>query len=407
MTRKSRLTEKAVERLRVEPDKYDVKDEATTGLYLRVSPSGKKSWRYRYTISGKVRIITLGDWPTLSLIDARAQAGQHKRLVDEGDDPLAAKQEAAAHKKRMPTVEDFVAEYINRYAKPNKKTWKPDEQMLRRWVVPTIGLIKMNKVKRRDIVGILDKIHDTGATRLPGKVLAVTRKMFRFAVERGVLDQSPVQYITERQPKPKPRAMAIETARAFWEKSGAELVSPTPSVLRQYALGIRLLALTGQRPGEVCNAQVDDFNIDEGVWHIPGDRRKHEKPHSVALTGAALAVVKDALNSVSAGDWLLPNQGKTAPIRTEGIGGAMEKLLGDDAPTPHAFRHTVATELEHLEFDELEVARVLGHQSKTVTGRVYINRRALNAQKRALEAWERHLLNISGENVVVIEGARA
>lgn len=386
-----KLTAQAVAKIAPTTARFDVKDDSTPGLYLRVHPTGAKTWRYRFKLADQVRVLTLGDAGTVSLADARRLAHEARAKVRSGEDPAAAAQIAAAERRRMPTVAEFADEYITRYAKPNKRSWREDAAMLDRWVVPRIGRQKLDAVHRRDIVAILDDIHDSGAQRMPGKVLAVTRKLFRFAVERGVIEASPVVYITERQPKPARKAMTPEQIRTWW--NGVNAVPP------RVMIALRLLLLTGQRPGEVAGIRVAEIVLDAEAgptWSIPAERRKNGRPHAVALVPEAVEIVAQALAIADGSEYLFPSA-IGGPGRVDsGLNRALRLIFGDidDRPTPHAARHTAATELEGLGCEEGEIARVLGHASTSVTGRVYINTRSLNAQRRTLEAWARRLHEI-------------
>jgi len=386
-----KLTAQAVAKIAPTTARFDVKDDSTPGLYLRVHPTGAKTWRYRFKLADQVRVLTLGDAGTVSLADARRLAHEARAKVRSGEDPAAAAQIAAAERRRMPTVAEFADEYITRYAKPNKRSWREDAAMLDRWVVPRIGRQKLDAVHRRDIVAILDDIHDSGAQRMPGKVLAVTRKLFRFAVERGVIEASPVVYITERQPKPARKAMTPEQIRTWW--NGVNAVPP------RVMIALRLLLLTGQRPGEVAGIRVAEIDLDAEAgptWSIPAERRKNGRPHAVALVPEAVEIVAQALAIADGSEYLFPSA-IGGPGRVDsGLNRALRLIFGDidDRPTPHAARHTAATELEGLGCEEGEIARVLGHASTSVTGRVYINTRSLNAQRRTLEAWARRLHEI-------------
>jgi len=418
-----RLTETAIGKLKPPPTRRDIRDDFTTGLYLRLMPTGRKIWRYRYRIRGKTRIMTIGEWPGVELIEARAQATEAGRLTRKGIDPGAEDQKAKAEARSMPTVEEFIDEYIQRYAKRHKKSWKQDKLILTRWLVPRIGRLLMNEVTRRDIQSVLDDCRDTGATRQPGKILAVTRMLFKVAIQRGILDATPCMYIEEPQPRPAQRAMAPETIRHWWTTTGEAIESEKPVIGKPTALALRLLLLTGQRPGEVANLTRDELHLDSEFgphWIIAGERRKkgraaHGSPHAVALEPEAVATIKRALE-LSGSEYLFekPSGG---PIRTDShMSGALVRLFAgrDDRPTPHGARHTVATELGELGIDEYRIGRVLGHGSKTVTGTVYINNRinepALKNQRQLLAAWEQRLLEIvtgnKSENVVSIE-ARA
>ncbi len=390
---KRKLTAQVVDRLKITPGKRqeDVKDSGTRGLYLRLYASGRRTFVYRYRIGGQVRLMLLGEATPETLAEARRRAQAAADSVRAGVDPAAAEQQAREERQRMPTVAEFAVDYINRYAKLHKRTWAEDERMLARWVQPRIGCLKLDDVHRRDIVAILDACRDAGNTRMPGKLLAVTRKMFRFAVERGVIDVSPIQYITERQPKPARRAMTAADIRAWWAGTDGS----HPLVPKPVALALRLLLLTGQRPGEVAGLRVAelDLDADDGpVWRVPADRHKRGTEHAVALTPRAEAIVREALE-LSDGQHVFPSASGGPGRVDSGLNRGLRTIFGnvEGRPTPHAARHTVATELEEADFHEDEVARVLGHQSPGITGRVYINRRSLSAQRRTLGAWERRL----------------
>lgn len=388
-----KLTHQAVTRLSPPlKGSRDVKDDLATGLYLRINATGSRVWRYRYKAAGKVRILTLGQVGIVSLKEARGLAAEAATKLRAGGDPGAEAQYQSAERRRMPTVEEFAAEYIERHAKPYKKSWKADQSMLAKWVIPRIGRMKLDDVHRRDVVMVLDDIRDAGYTRAPGHVLAVVRRMFRLAVERGVLDTSPVIYVTERQPPPARKAMSTAEIIQWWEGTTA------PNIMRPMGLALRLLLLTGQRPGEVVGLRVADLDLqnEEGpIWKIPPELRKHGKAQTIALTPWAVEVIREALE-LSDGVHLFLNA-RGGPGRVDsGLGAAVKRIFADapGRPTPHAARHTVATELEALDYEEQDIARVLGHQSVSVTGRVYINRRSVTAQRRTLEAWERRLREI-------------
>ena len=415
-----RFTEKALERLKTAPPR-EIGDESTTGLYLRVTAAGRKIWRYRYRLRGRTRIMTFGDWPGVTLTDARTASYQARAEVVKGNDPAGLAQHAASQRRQMPTVAEFVPEYIKRYAKAHKKSWKQDKQILERWIVPAVGKLRMDEVTRRDIVAIVDQVRDSGATRQPGKVLAAARMLFKIAIQRGILESTPCTYISEPQAAPSQRAMTADQIRTWWESTGAALDAERPAIHKPTALALRVLLLTGQRPGEVAEMTRDELHLESTFgphWIISGDRRKKGraktgKPHAVALEPEAVEAIRAALQ-MSGSEYVFekPSGG---PIRTDShLSVSLGRIFGKPPrPTPHSARHTVATELAELGIDEYHVGRVLGHGSKTVTGTVYINNRindaGLRHQRNMLAAWQRRLLEIvTGESssVVSMEMAR-
>jgi hypothetical protein len=286
-----KLTAKTVENLKYDPAKgpqQSVKDDDTRGLYLRLYRDSKV-WTYRFQMDHKTSVLRLGTYPVMTLAEARAAAAAAKTKVDEGTDPAAAAREAArtakeaamraeAEADRMPTVEGFAAAYIERYAKPNKRSWAEDERLLRHDVIPVLGAMKLDQVHRRDIIALLDGIRDRGKSVLANRVLAVTRRMFNFAIERGVLEHSPVLRVKASPEAPRERILSDGEICGLWEATGeGSRMAPATR------LALRVLLLTGQREDEVCGMERSEVDLQDGLWTIPGSRVKNKMTHTVPL----------------------------------------------------------------------------------------------------------------------------
>ena len=368
---------------------------------LRVNPGGSKTWRLRYKLHKKTEVVVLGTLDDLTLAEARSKASEARALIRSGVSPAVEAQRSKRERQLMPTVGEFAEEYINRYAKQRKRSWHKDEQKLSRWVLPEIGRLKMEDVHRRDVVAVLDKIHEAGLKREPSSVFAVMRRMFRFAVERGVIEVSPTVHVSEPQPPAETHSLTVDEIKRWWAGTFNESLAQPEA-----RLALRVLLLTGQRPGEVCAMQPAQIvlNEDSGLWLLPQKQRKRgniNQTHEVPLTKSAVEAIKEALAVCATDEFMFPNRARTAGMRTDGpLNNALKKIFDDQEeeiarrPTPHDARRTVATELaDTLNFGEEIVARVLGHYSKNVTQQ-YIKRGTQRASV-ALEAWEQHLLSLA------------
>ncbi|MCZ6874001.1 MAG: integrase arm-type DNA-binding domain-containing protein [bacterium] len=137
----------------------DYFDAKPPNLGLRVSSHGPKSRFIMYRTAGRLHRLTLGRYPDLSLADARQKASAARHVVADGGDPVEAKQQL----KPAPTVADMVDQYIERYAKINKRSWRTDVQVFKRDVLPYWGSRKAQDISRRDAVALLDRIVERGA----------------------------------------------------------------------------------------------------------------------------------------------------------------------------------------------------------------------------------------------------
>jgi hypothetical protein len=126
-------------------------DEGTPGFGLRVSETGRKTWVVLYRHLGKLRRLTLGTYPTLPLADAREQAKDALRAAAKGKDPAGEKRVA----RLGDTFGDLAEDYIELYAKPNKRSWREDRRALDRDLLPKFKSRKAADIKRREVIAPL------------------------------------------------------------------------------------------------------------------------------------------------------------------------------------------------------------------------------------------------------------
>src|SRR5438874_5816919 len=165
----------------------DYFDAKPPGVGLRLSNSGRKTWFVMYRTGGRLRRLTLGTYPALSLADARNQATSAKRAAAQGEDPALQKQSA----RIAPTIADVAAQYMERYAKQHKKSWRDDARLLHREVLPEWGRRKAHDIRRKDVLALLDGIVERGSPIQANRVLALIRVMFNWAISRDILEHSP------------------------------------------------------------------------------------------------------------------------------------------------------------------------------------------------------------------------
>lgn len=396
-----KLTAKAVEKLRYEGKQpfRDVKDEGAIGLYLRIWASGEKRWAMRYKIAGKVRIGTFGDAMQITLAQAHRKAAEWRALIEQGRDPAGEKQAQDAAERRLPNVCTFAAEYIERHAKPNKRSWREDERLLKREILPAIGDMRIDRVQRRDIVLLLDVIRDRGAPVLANRALAVARRMFAFAIERGVIEASPFVGLKATREKPRERVLTDDEIATLWSATapGAPRIEPSTR------MALRLLLLTGCRASEIADLEWPEVAIEAAELVLPAPRTKNGREHRLPLSAPALEILREA-EALRAGPWVLPAMRGAGHVTIWGLIDAMRRIV--PGAVVHDIRRTVATGLQKLGI-RLEVTEaVLNHASGSRAGVIGIyQRHDWVAEKRvALDGWARHLLHLAGgalaDNVV-------
>jgi integrase len=406
------LTVKAVEAARGEGGvRREVPDGLIAGLYLVVQPSGSKSWAVRYRAAGQPRKLTIGAWPAIQLSDARELARRALLSVAEGADPARAKQTAKRAGGPGPErdlIERLAADFVDRYAKANTRetSWRETERILGKVLAPDADPPwrgrRVQDIGRRDVIELLDAVHDRGSPIMANRTLATIRRMFGWFVERGVIEASPCAGI--RAPAAelsRDRILSDDELRAVWSASGA--------IGHPFGPLVRLLLLTGQRREEVTGMRWTELDLERRLWTLPRERVKNDSEHTVPLSPAAVAIL-EALPRIGRSPFVFTTTEKTAvsghsraKVRLDDeilhAARAAAAAKGRDPAevkawprwTFHDLRRTAASGMARLGVQLPVIEKVLNHSSGSFAGVVGVYQRHSFADEKraALEAWGR------------------
>lgn len=392
---------------------FDDHRDAPRGFALRVTAAGGKAFILQYTVDGRQRRKTIGDWPTWSLEAARAEAQDLTRGISKGADPLEEKR----RRKAEPLVKELVAEWLDKHAAGLKS-----EQAIRALIggdlVKAMGGLKVTDVRRRDAIEAIEEKAKT-APRQAAIMLTYARRLFDYAADRDLIPANPLAGLKpssitvegKRDPLKavaRGRVLDAEEIRAFWinaESSGLHKIT---------ALALKMILVTGQRPGEVAGMRESEIN--GRIWTIPASRRgKTDTAHSVYLTDAALEIIAEVKVELERlqGRRKAPPSGfifEASPGKAIGnaaLARAVERThsaLGAKLVdpwgrwTPHDLRRTMRTGLSACRIRPDIAELTIGHTKRGIVA-VY-DQHAFDAERQAaLEAWEARLLRIiSGQN---------
>lgn len=384
------MTAMWLERIRADAGRVEFHDAKVHGLALRVSPTGAKAWSVLYRLRGdagrRKRRLTLGAYPALGLLEARSRAREALLAAARGQDPAGEKQTL----RKAPTLTVVAGEYMTWWAKPRKRSWREDQRMLDRYVLPTLGARIMQEIKRRDIIALLDPIVAEAPIQA-NRVLALVRKVFNFAISRGILELSPCVAIKAPAPEtPRARVLSDEELAAF--VAGLPM-APMSGVMQSV---LWMILLSAQRPSEVATLRWED--IDGDWWTIPRWRSKNSRAQRVPIT-APMAEVLKRLSRDSAYVFpspRIPRGGEPVhglyPMTTTAPSHALRRASNLPPCTPHDLRRTAATHLAELGFSEEIIDAVLNHKRAGVTARHYNLYRYDKEKRQALDAWAAKLL---------------
>lgn len=368
-------------------------DEDTRGLSLKLNPGGAATWYFNYTRRADAlrRRVQIGKLTALGLKDARQRATKMAGLVADGKDPAGDRR---AEREAL-TVDDLAEQFLTQHA-DEKRTGKRQRQALAKDVLPIIGRAKAAAVTRRDIGRIVDRMTNRGVTIGASRTFEIVRKMFNWALQKGLLEQSPClgmkkPFATRR----RDRVLSPDEIRTIWNGLPAAAISADGQQV------LKLCLITAQRLGEVAGMCSDELNLETGIWTIPAWRSKNGHAHRVPLTDMACEII-GAAKAAASTEFLFPGYGKDDAIKSSSVGKAVRRYrtkIGLPHWTAHDLRRTAATGMADLGVAPHVIGHVLNHRAVTaasVTDQVY-NRYSYDREKRAaLDLWAAQLASIIG-----------
>jgi integrase len=382
MVKRLKLNEKTLRDAKpVESRSYQIFDTEILGLSARVQCSGARAFSLDYRFAGRQRRMTIGRWPEWSVTAARERAKELRRMIDEGVDPLATREDL----REAPRVKDMIDRYIREHLPKLAPVNASDQtSMLRKIVEPALGNRLVTDITKSDVAQFLDVVAEgrprpckqkpnNRARKLQGhkptpvranRVGEVLRKMFTLAVEWEWRADNPAQGFHRRIEQARERFLSPEEL--------TRLAAVLDRAEDQRAAGIiRMCMLTGARVGEVRQARFEQFNLDYAIWSKPAATTKQRKIHRVPISQDVVAIVRQRQLVVPRGNpWVFPGDAVGKPVRE--VRRFWVKVQREaDLPDVriHDLRHTFASLLVSGGASLEIIGRLLGHSQMQTTQR--------------------------------------
>jgi integrase len=317
--------------------------------------------------------------------------------ASKGADPATAKKEG----RRAETIGDLAELYIEQHAKPKKRSWKADDNLLRRKVLPAWRHRAIVDVKRPDILALVQKVAKDGAPIVANRVAALLSKLFAFALAtvhdgegKPLLEASPAARIPRPgQERKRDRVLTVDEVRTLW-KSFDALDVPM-------AAFYKLRLLTAQRGGEVATMRWSDLGLESKWWTIPSTASKNKLAHRVPLSTSAVDLLtklrpkedQDAKKHQNEKKDQSKNEEQIDPSASFVVAGARGKRQQANAAATftvdnfrgHDLRRTAASMMASGGVPRLVINKILNHVERDITA-VY-DRHSYDAEKRAALDW--------------------
>jgi integrase len=391
----------------IEQRQCDYWDPSMRGFGVRVSYGGKKVFVVRYRVHGRLRRMTLGPYPDLSLAEARRQARMVMGDVAHGEDPAQEKIE----RRQVLTFRDLAREYVE-MAQRRHKRWTEEKRIIEKDLVPILGHRLLTEIRRRDVRDLVEDIaNKRNAPAMANRTLEMLSRMFNYAIDREWMESNPASRISQPGLEvSRDRVLTDDEIRELWsvleqlaQPANAEPVelsaAPSTRPIRRVittatAQAFQVQLLTGQRPGEVRDMKWSHVDLDTGWWTLPAAATKNAKAHRVPLTEWAVAILRERRRVASeTAIHIFENKAGTGSILHRGKKAAslLCKILTFTFRA-HDLRRTAATRMAEAGVTREHLAKVLNHIGGGATATRVYDRYTYDAEKRqALDAWARSL----------------
>lgn len=355
------------------------------GLYMLITTSGSKLWRYDYRYNGKRKTIALGVYPDISLATARERHQLARTELANGNDPMAARQSDKVAEQTFEEVgrrwlEAQRPSWADRYYQLSKKRLETD-------VFPTLGQRPIAEIEPPELLEHIRSIERRGAIETARRISNYCGGIFRFGIAEGVCKRDPSADIRDalKAKKPVKHRHAItenELPRFLHKLDAYELENDTYDA-------ILLVLLTAGRTEEVRFSHASEFeglDTDNPIWRISAARMKMQREHLVPLSRQAVDVVKRRI-AINPGGLLFARKTKSGSFSENTMLYALYRLGYHSRATIHGLRSTFSTIAHEREWNTDWIELCLAHVDGNGVRATYNSAKYLRQRRDLLQWW--------------------
>lgn len=366
------------------------------GLTFTLSAAGTATWVLRYRLGGPQKEVTIGNYPDVTLAEARKTARKLRAAIDRGDDPAVEKRQEKARVTKIATVrqlvEDFKGKKLGGLAVDTVRyrIWDLDKIIL-----PKLGSLPVDQVQPADVVHMIETANRTWT--ISKRILTSAKMLFAHACGLRLINVNPVvgiDLVALRGPRPPVRRRVMLT-----ELELRALLAGIEDIGTENALALRILLATCVRSTELATARWEYVDLDAGRWIVPEENVKVRRAFMVPLTPTAIGWFRQLQELAGTSEWVLParqerrrrNQGGDTHVGKTTLWAAIQRAFerGDidiRRFTPHDTRSTAKGHMRNLGVSNEVSELALNHKLKGMEG-IYDVREDIPERREALELW--------------------
>ncbi len=378
------LSDIKIKQLKAKDKPYKVFDGR--GLYIYVVPNGSKYWRVKYSIDKKENIYTIGEFPEISLHDARVKLHEIKSLLRQGINPQQ-------EKKVYDIISKFSFEEVAKeWLEKQTAKWSADHKQtityrLEHYIFGQIGSMNVKEITAPQVLAILRKFEEQGKTDITKRLLNIVSQVFRYGVACGHCESDPCRDLKGALAfhKSTPRA-AITDPKEVGQLMRNIMAYPAGTV-QQVLLWS---AYTFCRPKEVRQAEWQEIDFERGLWIIPAEKMKMRREHRVPLSRQCLEILERQKGFHE--KWIFPSVRKGKCLSEAGVLSAIRSMgYEKNKMCAHGFRAMASTLLNELGYrpDIIEISLAHGEENKVRA--VYNRAEYMEERRKMMCEWADYL----------------
>lgn len=407
------LSPKKVENAKPKETDYKLTDGGS--LYLLVKKNGTKAWRMNYRFNGKQATLALGVFPDVSLALARKRRDEARQLLADGVDPRVSKK-AAQTEPTSATFQTIAIEWHK--SSIGHPSWKEITRIkilreMENHIFPFVGDKPIDSLKTSDLLPLLVRMSDQGIGATTGRVKTTLTSVFRYAIQRGIVEYNPTHDLRGAIASPKIKhrpALPLERLPELISKIDSYTGRPLTKLAVLFSLH------TFVRSSELRHARWEEINFETAMWIIPAQRKRIEgvkysergakmgSIHNVPLSNEAIEVL-EAIKKIS-GEYELIFPGDSNPYKpmSENTVNKSLRIMGYDTQADiclHGFRAMACSALtESGLWSRDAVERQMSHQERNEVRAAYIHLAQHMQERRRMMQWWSHYIISNCESYI-------
>jgi integrase len=379
-----KLTDIQIKRIKPNAKPYKVSDGG--GLFLWVTPSGGRIWRWTYRHEGSAKLMTLGKYPDVPLVLARERHAEARKLLATGVDPMAERKAVkAASENSFQSMAHLWLEHWQDGKSPRHVAYV--KRRMEADILPCLGARPIDAIEAPELVGMTKAIEQRGARDIAKRALETTGQVFRYAIAHGYSRRNPASEI-------RPSDILKSMRKVNYARVDARELPVLLRTMEVYQgthvtrLALKLMALTFVRTSELIRAKWAEFDFDAARWNIPAERMKMRTPHIVPLAKQTLEVLDTLRTLTGESEWLFPgDRNAKKPMSNNTILKALERMGYKGRMTGHGFRGLASTILHEQGYNHDHIELQLAHAPRNAVSAAYNHALYLEPRANMMQDW--------------------